>query len=378
MTLDQLMAFTVSDDHDTQEKLWQELPAFNRHPGTIRRLLTQQHVEAGDEKAQFVGIEAYVAAGGAVLRDLFNEEHEGYLTNPALLDRLATERLEREAEIIRGEGWKWVEIMPDHDYAVLRQFRRVHPVRQPVSDEEQAEIERLTQTHDALDAEYGDDMPDDARAEMEAVCDRLDVLTEGNPVWIPEDVAIAGAIIGIGHGGKLAVERGLVRPEDMPPSEEPRHAGRSSASGTKAPKRDATALPASLVEDLTAQRTAALRAMLLGNADISLVAIVHALALPLFYGSHCRETCLELRVESAVLRDAKNSSATARLDARHDEFRCVLPDAAEDLWDWLLARDMAAHLGLLAFCAACSVNAVVKPHERSDERTSHADRRQWR
>ena len=115
MTLDVLMAFTVSDDHGAQEKLWSELPTFNRHPGTIRRLLTEQHVEADDDKALFVGIEGYVAAGGAVMRDLFDEEHQGYLTDPTLLDRLAVEKLTAEAGAIRAEGWKWVEIMPDID-----------------------------------------------------------------------------------------------------------------------------------------------------------------------------------------------------------------------------------------------------------------------
>jgi ParB family transcriptional regulator, chromosome partitioning protein len=59
------------------------------------------------------------------LRDLFTPEHDGYLTDPALLDRLAAVRLEREAEAIRAEGWKWLDIMPEVDYPALRQFRRV-------------------------------------------------------------------------------------------------------------------------------------------------------------------------------------------------------------------------------------------------------------
>ncbi len=378
MTLDQLMAFTVSDDHEAQEKLWAELPEFNRRPDSIRRLLTQLHVEADDDKALFVGIEAYVAAGGAVMRDLFDEKHQGYLTDPALLDRLATERLQSEAEAVRAEGWKWLEILPDLDYAALRQFHRLRPDMQPLSDEQQAELDGLSARHDALVKEYGEDMPDDASAEMEAICEQLDALSEGTPVWKREDIALAGAVIGIGHAGRLTIERGLVRPEDMPNGHEKpgtAHGGKRTGKGGKQGNGAAgNALPAPLVEDLTAQRTAALRAMLLGNADISLVAVVHALALPLFYGSYHPETCLELRLSNAVLRGTEDSSAAATLNQRHEEFRRTLPDAAGDLWDWLLARDMATHLDLLAFCAACSVNAVVKPHERSDDRVAHADR----
>src|SRR5665213_2006409 len=79
MTLDQLMAFTVSDDHGAQEKVWSELPEFNRHPDTIRRILTEAQVEATDPLAVFVGVEAYLAAGGGIMRDLFEEQHQGYL-----------------------------------------------------------------------------------------------------------------------------------------------------------------------------------------------------------------------------------------------------------------------------------------------------------
>ena len=51
-------------------------------------------------------------------------------------------------------------------------------------------------------------------AEIEALSDRIDALSEGSERWNPEDMAPAGAVIGIGHGGKLSVERGLVRAED--------------------------------------------------------------------------------------------------------------------------------------------------------------------
>lgn len=373
MTLDQLMAFTVSDDHGAQEAVWNDLPEWNRRPETIRRNLTQAHVEAGDAKVQFVGIETYIAAGGGVLRDLFTPEHQGYLTDPALLDRLATERLEREAGAIRAEGWKWVDILPDADRDTLRGYGRAFPEREPLNEEQQAELSRLEQKYDELSAEEGDDPFGNITAEMVLLSEQIDRLSEGNVRWLPEDVARAGAIVTIGYEGTLEVARGLIRPEDMS-EEEQRPATRKAVSGGKAVKRESGALPAPLVEDLTAHRTAALRAMLLGNADVALVAVVHAMALPLFYGPTVRQTCLELRIANARLRGTQDSPAAHKLDGRYEEFGQHLPEAAGDLWDWLLARDMAGHLDLLAFCAACSVNAVVKPHESSDERVAHADK----
>ena len=111
MTLDQLMAFTVNPDHERQEQVWDVLQrSHNKEPFYIRRLLTEGAVRASDKRTQFVGIEAYEAAGGDVMRDLFQQDDGGWLQNPMLLDRLVAEKLEREADSVRSEGWKWVEV----------------------------------------------------------------------------------------------------------------------------------------------------------------------------------------------------------------------------------------------------------------------------
>ena len=43
---------------------------------------------------------------------MFQPEHDGYLTDVAVLDRLVIEKLEAEPEAIRAEGWKWVITTP--------------------------------------------------------------------------------------------------------------------------------------------------------------------------------------------------------------------------------------------------------------------------
>src|SRR5208337_2169559 len=91
MTLEQLMAFTITDDHALQERVWREL-TWNKSKEMIRRLLTEGHVECADRRVRFVGIEAYEAAGGHIVRDLFDAEHEGYCDSPDLLNRLVAEK----------------------------------------------------------------------------------------------------------------------------------------------------------------------------------------------------------------------------------------------------------------------------------------------
>ena len=111
MTLDQLMAFTVNPDPERQEQVWEALQrSHNKEPYYIRRLLTEGAIRASDKRAQFVGIEAYEAASGDVMRDLFQQDDGGWLQNPVLLDRLVAGKLECEAATVRSEGWKWVEV----------------------------------------------------------------------------------------------------------------------------------------------------------------------------------------------------------------------------------------------------------------------------
>jgi ParB family transcriptional regulator, chromosome partitioning protein len=111
MTLDQLMAFTVNLDHERQEQVWEALQrCHNKEAYYVRRLLTEGAVRASDKRALFVGVDAYEAAAGDVMRDLFQQDDGGWLQNPVLLDRLVAEKLEHEAAAVRSQGWKWVEV----------------------------------------------------------------------------------------------------------------------------------------------------------------------------------------------------------------------------------------------------------------------------
>jgi ParB family transcriptional regulator, chromosome partitioning protein len=69
MTLEQLMAFTVTNDHDRQEQVWDAVSrSYNKEPYLIRRQLTEGAVRASDRRARFVGMDIYEAAGGVIMR----------------------------------------------------------------------------------------------------------------------------------------------------------------------------------------------------------------------------------------------------------------------------------------------------------------------
>src|ERR1700688_276319 len=126
MSLEQLMAFTVTVDHARQEQVWQAISgSWQKEPYQIRRMLTERAVRASDRRAVFVGLEAYEAAGGIVTRDLFAEDEGGWLETVGLLDRLVSEKLKAEAETIAAEGWKWIEAAVDFPYGHDHHLRRL-------------------------------------------------------------------------------------------------------------------------------------------------------------------------------------------------------------------------------------------------------------
>ncbi len=60
ITLEQLMAFTVTNDHARQEQVWDAFAGqLAEEPYQIRRMLTETAVRASDKRAVFVGIDAY-------------------------------------------------------------------------------------------------------------------------------------------------------------------------------------------------------------------------------------------------------------------------------------------------------------------------------
>ena len=166
----------------------------------------------------------------------------------------------------------------------------------------------------------------------------------------------------------------------MKPEDKPVETGDGDPSA-KHPAQRGNGVPGlsdRLVEDLTAHRTAALRMVLVENADVALASVVHALALPIFF-PHETESCLTIKLDSALLTGSaegiEESIAGIKLAERHQFWLRQMPDDAEALWDWVLAQDLATRLDLLAYCAGCSVNAVRKRHERAEsDRLNHADR----
>ena len=219
MSLEQLMAFSVTDDHARQEQVWENVNKSGYdEPYQIRRLLTERAVRASDKRARFVGLAAYEAAGGSVLRDLFEEDGGGWLEDVALLERLVADRLRMEAETIAAEGWKWIDVAASFPYGHDHGLRRLAGIPADPTSEEQTSLDTLQAECDALHGKYedADELPDEVDARLGELEEALAAFENRADVFESAEIVHAGAFVSIDGEGALQVERGYVRREDEP------------------------------------------------------------------------------------------------------------------------------------------------------------------
>jgi ParB family chromosome partitioning protein len=390
LTLEQLMAFAVSEDHARQEQVYDQL-SFSRSPGAIRRAMTEAKVPATDRRATFVGAEAYAEAGGTILRDLFTEDGGGWFEDAALLDRLVTERLQAvAAEVQAQEGWKWA--MASLDYPHGHGLRRVYPRAVPRSAEDEAQIAALSEEYDALVSRWDavEDLPPEVEARFKEIDAALDAFGDGT-AYDPDEVARGGVFVILGHDGEARIERGLIRPEDEPPVEpeadadpvEDRDGGADDVEPRGAeeeePDEDAAApLSERLVLELTAYRTMGLRDAVAGDPILALTALAHALTLKTFYPTGPQASCVEVKLVSAYLDGhapgVSDCPAGRRIAERHEAWAARLPREATGVWDWVSGLAAGELMDLLAHCVSLGINAVHNSLDRKPEAWNHADR----
>jgi ParB family chromosome partitioning protein len=304
-----------------------------------------------------VGVDAYEASGGVVLRDLFQGDDGGWLEDPALLDRLVTEKLQAEAEALASEGWKWIEVAPDLPYGYSHGLRRLAGDPAPMTDEESAAHAVLLAKYRALEEEYSgqDEYPEEIDARLSQLEMAMEALEQRPLIYDPAEVGRAGVFVTLDRDGSLAVYRGYVRPEDEPRVEtavqDAEGAGEmgqgadiggsgwqpsaSSTPGTVitsggqpnsadlSDEEDDGALkplPERLVMELTAHRTLAQREAIERSPDVALTLLLLKLVTDTFRTSNGSGSCLVSSVchvyMSAQAADLKDSVVAKPVDER--------------------------------------------------------------
>lgn len=374
MTLDQLMQFTLTEDHEKQERVWKTAAEWQRSPHHLRELLTEGELSNTDPLVKFVGMSAYKNAGGVVRQDLFSPKDGGFVTDLALLNALAIAKLDIVAARYRASGWKWVEARPHCDHGDLAVFRKVSQGhREPTAKEKQqmTELETaLTTANQEIDALENSDEGDDGGnvlddlyqsvSKLESAHERLMVTLA---VWTPVQFAMCGVIVSVDHDGKARTHEGLVRAEDHKELKRVVQATAVANGDTEAVKAEHSER---LTRALTAHRNAALQALLLQNRGVALVAVVHSLVLQCFdiYQTAFISDPLKIRASTvahaqcSAAPDIEQSKAGIALAQAWAAWEARLPTDGKELFAWLLKLPTSDLHSLLTLCVAASLDTM--------------------
>lgn len=365
--LEQAQAFAISDDHAAQERVLESSPHWGLAAHAIRRALTQDEVPTSDKRVRFVGLDAYRAAGGAIRQDLFSEEDSGFVADPDLLDTLVADKLSQAADAVKAEGWKWVEGVVDRDGEMLSGFALRSPDRVELSDADQSEYDRLTKAYDDL---LGSEEDAD-QEQLDGLQAQIDVLASRMEIWSEETLEKCGAVLSLDHSGGLRIDRGYLLKSDVK-----KRKAETSSDSDQADCPSAS-ISASLMTDLSAQRTAALAVELGRRPDIALAAVVHAFLIDRY---PCCDRCSSLSLSfrapalAMAIKDADASRPLAALNKQIETLQKSLPQDEDALWPFCLSRTQEELVAMLAILAGSSVDAMTsKGHSSSRGGQHHTD-----
>lgn len=369
--LETLMAYCVVDDHARQERVFESVTdTGNDYPHQIKRLLTESTVSAHDKRVKFVGLAAYEAAGGSVLRDLFDEHHEGYLQDADLLNSLVDEKLSslRAAEL--ADGWAWAEVAVEQDYEARRGLDRLCPLAIARTDDQEQRLlavdARLSELRD-LDETTAEQ--DDEMARLE---DEEQALLDPEETFATNDKARAGVFISLDWNGEPQVTRGYLRAGDRLSVETSDRDGAESQAVVTAKVEK---LPDKVVQDLTAFRTAALRDAMAHDYGVASLAVLHALCLAQFYRASGYGTALQITVNDSFVSAPELDAfkPVTDFEKRRLALRASLPSHAADLWPALVSLEDSTRKQLFAHCVGASINAVREyPSHQRQEQIAHS------
>ncbi|MCE1251762.1 MAG: ParB/RepB/Spo0J family partition protein [Comamonadaceae bacterium] len=381
VTLDQLMALSITDDHAAQEAAFYDAPQRQRQPSALRERLTEREIDAYRHPlVRFVGLDAYEQAGGGVRRDLFAEDDAGvYLTDVALLERLAQDKLASIADEVKAEGWAWADATPGVTHADLHAFQCAPKERREPNKREAQRIEKLQakmqEVAEAIDAAMDaedEDKADALQEEGEALGKQLQALEDGLQGYAANVRAAAGAIVTIDRNGEAVIYRGLLREAEAKALRtleklrqgfsDPDAANDDEGGEDEAPK--AAAMSDRLAQRLSAHRTAALQIEVALHPQVALAALVHGMVQTVLqsrYYGHDLPLGVRLTAQDrleGMAPDWPESPAAVALRELQQVAGEALPEDGAELFAALLAMEQGELVKLLAVCVASTVDVV--------------------
>ncbi|MGV3553932.1 MAG: ParB/RepB/Spo0J family partition protein [Croceibacterium sp.] len=211
ITLDIAKAFGATSDQEIQARVFEQVTSayYAPSPDSIRRMVLSGTVRGSDPRARLVGRDAYVAAGGRIERELFDDDDSESWVDVALLESLAQARMEEHASAVAAEqGLAWVkptlETYASHD--LVGGLVRLPAEPAPLTEAEIARLDELDASYDEHaaileDEESAEEAVAAAEAAIEAIERECQDIRSRPPVLAPELKAAAGMVLTLSRDG---------------------------------------------------------------------------------------------------------------------------------------------------------------------------------
>ena len=272
LSLSELQAYCVTDDQERQKSVFKAF-GCDHSEYQIRSRLLEETVRDSDPRVRLVTIDKYVEEGGAVTTDLFKENL--YLSDIALLDKLAAEKLEEIKKTYLNDGWSWVELFWRRSEVNWSELRRVSPETVELSAKDQAQLDMLNKKLEPL-AE-SDEVTDEEWELVDNLRDQIEEIEERKLFYSAENKAQLGVVLVVDGDGDIDAEFGISKEKVS-----------SDQEGSKEQDNSKKGYSAKHQDRLAGERTLAMQAFLEQNEEAAEVLLLSELAQSHFEGTISR------------------------------------------------------------------------------------------
>lgn len=374
ITLDLAKAYGATSDQQIQARVFEQVSTgyYAPNPDSIRRMVLSGTVRGSDPRARLIGRDAYLAAGGRIERELFDDEDSEAWADVALLETLAAAEMAEQASLLAADqGLAWVKptLDPYASHDLVDGLVRLPAEPAPLTVAELARLDELETSYDEHAAVLEDeDSAEEAVAAAEAAIEAIERESQDirarPPVLAPELKGEAGMILVLSRDGKPVLQPVFYGERQTEASGDDDAIEIVPSEGAEGKRR--AALSKRLVDELAMQRRDVLALHVASDPGLALDLMVFTLA---------DSDTLDYRTRSATtLRgsapagpivgfEAKDAAASASLaeyksglddswragetvSERFDRFRALSDDARAAWLGYVVGRTFEASLNI--------------------------------
>ena len=374
ITLDIAKAFGATSDQEIQARVFEQVSSayYAPNPDSIRRMVLSGTVRGNDPRARLVGRDAYTATGGRIERELFDDDDSESWVDVALLESLATAKMEEQAKALAAEqGLAWVKptLDPYVSHDLVEGLVRLPAEPAPLTEAELAKLDELDASYDEHAAILEDeDSAEEAVAAAEAAIEAIErecqEIRARPPVIAAELKAEAGMILVLSRDGTPVLQPVFYGERQAEPDEG--DSGIEVVPADDGSDKRRTTLSKRLVDELAMQRRDVLALHVASDPGLALDVMVFTLADADTHDWRARAaTTLRAPLPAGPIigfeaKDAPASSALAELRSNLDEswragtdatsrfdlFRALSDDSRAAWLGYVVARSLEASLNM--------------------------------